>query len=325
MKKLLTTTMFAVVSLLLLMFPINCINATEAPLYAKNIYVPSNIAVDYNANANKDQLTGDIEESENETTLEMAGATEIEEETLQVEDVTVDDPDITFSYEYINSDVMPYALVTPSSAETNEKTPLIIFLHGTGDRGINAEKFGSRYIANLMQNWELDGFDAYVMMPHLAGKAYNSTWNAGTTAKRLFTIIDQVVEEYNIDTDRIVISGHSMGGYGCLYMAAYNTEYFSAVVPISAYESSANLNKLTDMPIRCYVGSPSHGEDWSTFRFTTNTLKNRFGEDAIFQRDVSHKEIPIVAFTEDLDENNKSDLVEWMLLQAKPEKEEQES
>jgi predicted peptidase len=246
------------------------------------------------------------------------------QETKHVEKLVTSSPDITLSYEYVQSDVMPYVLYTPSTAETNEKTPLIISLHGMGDRGTSAENFTNKFISKMLMNWELEGFNSYVMIPHLTGNAYDTNWNNPATAERFFAVVDQLIEEYNIDTDRIIIQGQSMGGYGCLYMAAYRPEYFSAVVPISSYDSNANLSKLSGMPIRCYVGSASHGESGTSVNFVTGTLAQVFGEETIFQRECSHDEIPIVAFTEDSNEDGQSDLIEWMLSQNKSDRNAQE-
>ena len=44
-------------------------------------------------------------------------------------------------------------------------------------------------------------------------------------------------------------------------------------------------------------------------------FKNNFGIEKLFERKVSHDNIPITAFTEDLNNDNKSDLIEWMLTQ----------
>ena len=271
-----------------------------------------------------------FEESNSDTKSHVEFADEHEFDVVDTNDVTntyqvpeIEDApltsssDITFSYEYVQSDVMPYILYTPSTAATNEKTPLIISLHGMGDIGTGADNFKNKFISKMLMNWELEGFNAYVLIPHLSNAGYADTWNSPYVAEKLFTIIDRVVEEYDIDPNQIVIQGQSMGGYGCLYMAAYHPEYFAAVVPISAYNSNADLAKLEGMPFRAYVGTPANGEDGHSVNFVMGTLRMTFGEENVNQRACSHDEIPIVAFTEDLNEDGKSDLIEWMLAQYK--------
>ena len=79
------------------------------------------------------------------------------------------DASITFSYEYVSDgDVMPYGLFTPSTAELNEKTPLIVWLHGSGECGLSKDTFSNRGLPRVLNNWELNGFNAYVLCPQLA-------------------------------------------------------------------------------------------------------------------------------------------------------------
>lgn len=227
-------------------------------------------------------------------------------------------PDITLSYEYFATDkFMPYGLITPSSAKNNDKTPLIVSLHGMGELGCNESKFSNRFVVKAMRNWELEGFNAYVLFPHLSGNGYSNSWNGPVPAENVFKLIDYIIEEYNIDTNKIVIQGHSLGGYGCLYMATYKPDYFSAVVPISPYSSNVDLSKLENMEFKCFVGKSSRGEDENSVRYTMNVLKPIFGEENIIQRSASHNKILTVAFTEDANGDNKSDLIEWMLSQTK--------
>ena len=118
----------------------------------------------------------------------------------------------------------------------------------------------------------------------------------------------------NINTDKIIIEGHSLGGSGTLYIGAHSRACFSAVVPISGYPSYANLNNIK-VPIRGYVGSSKKGEDTNSINYMREIFKNNFGIEKLFERKVSHDNIPITAFTEDLNNDNKSDLIEWMLTQ----------
>lgn len=227
-------------------------------------------------------------------------------------------PDITFSYEYFTpDDLMPYGLITPSSFHEGNKLPLIVSLHGMSELNCSESKFESRFVINLMKNWELECFNAYVLFPHLAGNGYSSSWNDKRSANNVFSLIDFIVNKYNINTDKIIIQGHSMGAYGCMYMAACKPNFFSAIVPISPYASNVNLNKIKGIPFRCYVGNNLFGEDGSCVKFTNETISSKFGEETIFRRDVSHNEIPVVAYAEDLNGDNKSDLIEWMLAQSK--------
>lgn len=78
--------------------------------------------------------------------------------------------DITFTGEYIESeDVMPYALYTPSSAADGAPVPVILFLHGRGEYGGGEHNFMNAGLPLVMNRWELEGFRACVICPHMTG------------------------------------------------------------------------------------------------------------------------------------------------------------
>ena len=80
------------------------------------------------------------------------------------------DKNITFTYEYINNgDIMPYGLFTPSSAGDGKPKPLIVWLHGKGEFGITEAEFNNKSLPKILKESEFEGFDAYVICPHVTG------------------------------------------------------------------------------------------------------------------------------------------------------------
>jgi predicted peptidase len=101
--------------------------------------------------------------------------------------------DITYSYEYVaNGEVMNYALFSPS---TNDKNlPLIVYLHGSGEVWGNPANFPARGIIPVMENWTLEGFNAYVLSPHLTGDFGYQYWGSEfceTNLRNLIAWIDE--------------------------------------------------------------------------------------------------------------------------------------
>lgn len=115
---------------------------------------------------------------------------QIEQETIPYVFVS-SSPEIELSYEYVSSDeFMPYGLITPSSAKDNNGTPLIVSLHGSGEIGCSGSEFKNKYVMKAMRNWKIDGFNAYVLFPHLSGNAYSKYWNGKTPSENVFKLID---------------------------------------------------------------------------------------------------------------------------------------
>jgi hypothetical protein len=105
-------------------------------------------------------------------------------------------------------------------------------------------------------------------------------------------LLDEVIEEYNIDTDRVYLSGFSMGGYGAWYLAVHHPEKFAAVFPVAGtygdhsvcFQGNYSLTQncrvpagglddvkvLRNMPIRIYLGL----KDWAVLPGCTRAAHN---------------------------------------------------
>lgn len=229
------------------------------------------------------------------------------------EDTIIIEKDITFSYEYISAkDVMPYGLFTPSTVDGNKKTPLIVWLHGSGERDVGKATFINRGLPNVLNTWTLKGFDAYVLCPQLKGKWNCDTWCCSESKEHLQTLIDKFISEHNIDTEKIIIAGHSLGAQGALYMAYKLPDYFSKLAVFSGYQTYVDISEI-NIPTIGYVGMVRYGEAEASFEYMTGNFKSAFGEENTFCLPTSHGRLPYVAFNEDKDNNGHSDVIEWML------------
>lgn len=221
--------------------------------------------------------------------------------------------DIAFSCEYIaNGKVMPYALYTPSKASEGDSIPLIVWLHGSGEKDVGKATFFNRGLPKVLNEWTLEGFNAYVLCPHLYGKWNPGEWASSDSLLNLQTLLDTIIDEYNVDPDRIIISGSSLGGIGATYMAWKLQGYFSKLVVVSGYRSQAKLDEIT-IPAICFAGTVRKGEHEACVKFMEGEFASTFGKENTFSRETSHSKLPSVIFNEDKDENGRSDLIEWML------------
>ena len=233
-------------------------------------------------------------------------------QTIPTEPIIIKE-DITFSYEYISEeDVMPYGLFTPSTAKNNKKTPLIVWLHGSGEKNINKIDFPDRGLPYVLNTWTLEGFNAYVLCPHLTGKWNYGDWHNTKSKENIQTLIDKFTNEHNINTDKIIIAGHSLGAQGALYMAHELPDYFSKMVILSGFWTNVDISKIT-IPSIGYVGMISYGEHESSSNYMHRYFMPTFGQENTFIMQSSHSNLPFIAFNEDKDNNGNSDVIEWML------------
>lgn len=138
-----------------------------------------------------------------------------------------------------------YALHIPSS--TKEKKPLILFLHGSGEKGNDIEKVKLHGPFKYLKTNQLD---AYVLAPQCPENEY---WDSEV----LYRLILKIQKEYNIDSNRIYLTGLSMGGWGAWNLAFEHPETFAALVPIAGFVDRVPMIencKIATIPIRIFHG-----------------------------------------------------------------------
>jgi len=150
-----------------------------------------------------------------------------------------------FSKEIKTKVQLNYILDLPTNQK--EKFPLIIFLHGSGERGTDLA---------LVKNHSPFTYKDLIQSPVaiLAPQCPSDVW-WDTTA--VYELIKETISKYNIDTNRIYLTGLSMGGWGTWKLAIEHPELFAAVVPVCAPVDilmRIDAHKL-NMPIRIYHGA----------------------------------------------------------------------
>ena len=125
--------------------------------------------------------------------------------------------------------------------------PLIIYLHGAGERGKNFEHVYRHGIPKLIK--EGKEFNAIILFPQCPAKFI---WN--NMVKELKEIIDFVIKEYKIKKDRVVLTGSSMGGYGTWETAMCYPELFAGIAPVAGGGVVWRCGKLKNLPVIAYHG-----------------------------------------------------------------------
>ncbi len=118
---------------------------------------------------------------------------------------------------------LKYLLHLPKDYGTQEKWPLILFLHGAGERGDNLELVKKHGPPKLIAAGKELPF--IVIAPQCPSGRW---WQA----HELAVLLDEIEENYKVDRQRIYVTGLSMGGFGTWDLAAYQPNRFAAIVPI---------------------------------------------------------------------------------------------
>ena len=190
-----------------------------------------------------------------------------------------------------------YWLFTPKNATA--EMPLIVYLHGGSGRGDD--------IGKLTNN-----VPAYIVFPQLASK-YKAGWSANQTGVQ--KLIESLVKNYKIDTDRISLVGHSMGGTGTLAVASAFPRLFSCIMPMSGTceVTDKTVSALSALPIRAFIGSADTIVKPENSMQILDAVKAAGGEvEVCVFEGADHFSVPELAF---LDE--KLDVVSWLICHKK--------
>lgn len=122
---------------------------------------------------------------------------------------------------------LPYLLHLPSRYREGRrrKWPLILFLHGAGQRGHDLEQTKKHGIPKIVE--EQTDFPFITVSPQCPPDFW---WI--TKLEALNTLLDEVIAAYAVDANRIYLTGLSMGGYGAWHLAAQYPERFAAIAPV---------------------------------------------------------------------------------------------
>ena len=127
--------------------------------------------------------------------------------------------------------------------------PLLVYLHGAGERGNKLEHVERHGVPYLIKNENAE-IPAVVLCPQCPAQF---VWNNIVTDVKL--LIDKVAEDYGIKKDRICITGSSMGGYGTWEMGITYPNFFSAIAPVCGGGMQWRSEKLLNTPVKAYHGN----------------------------------------------------------------------
>lgn len=127
-----------------------------------------------------------------------------------------------------------------------ERWPVILFLHGAGERGDDLELVKTHGPPRLIS--EGAEFPFVMIAPQCPEGEW---WNPEV----LVALLDVVMESYRVNEDRVCVTGLSMGGLGTWHVAATYPERFAAIAPICGSPYPFKPGTLDKLPIWCFHGA----------------------------------------------------------------------
>ena len=146
---------------------------------------------------------------------------------------------------------MEYLLSLPEGyTESEESWPLILFLHGAGERGTDLSQVAKHGPPKLAADGNKD-LPFIIVSPQLPQGTW---WTGELQMDTLNALLDDIVARHRVDEDRIYVTGLSMGGYGTWHMAAAYPDRFAAIAPICGGGNPGDAAKIAHLPIWVFHG-----------------------------------------------------------------------
>lgn len=148
-----------------------------------------------------------------------------------------------------------FRLIVPAGATAENKRPLVLRLHG-GALNFNP---GAHKSTDCLVEPAFEGKDVFILSPNSDGVL----WYSQPNILQVLALIDLTASNFDVDLDRVAVTGFSDGGNGSWFYAQYYASIFSASIPLASSYNTENsegvINKI-DVPL--YV---IHGEDDDLF------------------------------------------------------------
>ena len=164
-----------------------------------------------------------------------------------------------------NGGLLRYRILTPATLEAGRRYPLVLFLHGAGERGEDNAMQLVWGVWPLVSYMKRKGIEGYVIAPQCpAGKQWVDTpWSLpahkmpekpSEPMSLVMELLDKTVNELPVDSGRVRVTGISMGGYGTWDIVQRRPDVFAAAMPVCGGGDSTLAWKIRSVPIWTFHG-----------------------------------------------------------------------
>lgn len=190
-----------------------------------------------------------------------------------------------------------YLLYKPSSKPSKGKWPLLVFLHGRGERGSNLNLVKKHGPAKIVESKDLPFVIASPQCPR------SDLW---WKPEIVTGLVDDLLQKHPIDPDRVYLTGLSQGGFGTWATAARFPDKFAAVAPICGGGKPEWAKKYRTLPIWNFHGDADKVVPVRLSRVMVEAVKKAGGK-------ITHTEYPGVGHDSWSKTYRNPKLYEWFL------------
>lgn len=228
-------------------------------------------------------------------------------------------------YVSASGDSLNYRLLRPEVEQEGEKYPLVLFLHGAGERGSDNEKqllHGSQMWLNPVNR---ENYPAFVLFPQCPESGYwayvgrpasfeTDQMPSDFPLSPICTVLKELLDDYlampQVDKKRIYIVGLSMGAMGTYDLTIRYPELFAAAIPICGTVNTDRLERAKEVKFRIFHGDADKVVPVSGSRRAYKALKAAGA-------DVEYIEFPGVGHLSWNPAFSQPDFMSWLFSQKK--------
>ena len=169
---------------------------------------------------------------------------------------------------------LKYLLYLPEAyTASKKKWPLILFLHGSGERGDDVQVVAKHGPPKLVA--EGKQFPFIIVSPQCPQWEW---WPNDLQIAALDGLLKEIAANYRVDKDRLYLTGLSMGGFGAWKLAMEYPTRFAAVAPICGKGEPAKAQLIKDLPIWVFHGAKDPVVPVSNSQDMVDALKKYGGD-----------------------------------------------
>ena len=200
-----------------------------------------------------------------------------------------------------------YLLYLPADYGKNiKKCPLMLFLHGSGERGDDLQLVTKHGPPKLIAQGKF--FDFIVVSPQ-----YQMGLKWVDQPNILISLLDEIESKYRVDTERVYLTGLSIGGFGTWNLACHYPQRFAAIAPICGGGEQHLASRLKNVPVWAFHGAKDMAVPLKETKQMVSAVRQAGGEVKMtIYPDVGHD-----SWTQTY---NNPQLYEWFLSQKKSDK-----
>jgi len=197
-----------------------------------------------------------------------------------------------------------YAVYVPRDYTPGRAWPMVVFLHGIGERGSDGLLQTEVGIGRAIRRHP-ERFPCIVVMPQCPDTVF---WDKATGL--IDTAMADTRAAYNIDPKRIYLTGLSLGGFATWIYGAHHADLFAALIPICGGGNPGDAGVLATLPIWAFHGTDDTAVPVLKTRIMVEALKKAGGN-------IKYTEYPGVEHNSWDPAYDDPETMKWLLQQSK--------